>query len=140
MDTDKIKDIVGSLLEILFLGIPLLVSVWQHRKKEQNPGKRKKMVYIFILIIAGCFYLGLIGINKVNQGAISRSQSERKIDSLNNTIRDIREYLHSDSIQNVKFDSILLSDYGIERDKTNDKPVKAKNYFNIYQNRDIIVH
>jgi hypothetical protein len=132
---DIYKDYMIAFLGVLFLGIPLMGTLWNQRRKSIDRKKRKYLMAWLIAAFVGCVLLTWLGFDKVHRD----NKQNQDNAFLNVNLKNTREQLaHSDSLNVILTKTIdstntfmrdLKTSFGIVKD-ANNKPVKYETRIN----------
>jgi len=142
---DIFKDYMNSFLGIIFLGVPLMGTLWYQRKSETERKKKRKLFTWICVIFFGCLILAGLGVDKINRDnakdRLNTSETKKRnsiIDSLSNNVsllvsaRKIDSLKSTnDSIRDVEFQNQLFKEFKITRDSITNKPTIINKITNI---------
>jgi len=119
---DTIKDNINSFLGILFLGIPLLVTLWYERRNTKVKKKKRNLLVGFFAVIVGCILLAWLGVDKINRDKDDRK--EAKQEKINNEKRELTltteiKELKKTNAENGEFLKSLKDKFQIVKDSSN---------------------
>jgi cell division protein FtsB len=119
---DTIKDNINSFLGILFLGIPLIVTLWYERKNTKVKKKKRNLLLGVFAVIVGCILLTWLGVDQINRDSDDRK--ETKQEKINNEKREQTltteiEELKKTNAENGEFLKSLKDKFQIVKDSSN---------------------